>query len=245
MNKISTDKTTILEFPNGNIARHITVTQNVDVNDVIGNLGLELSRALLVINGGTGNLNNLVEQRLKNVFDHLAKFVIDERVTVVTGGTNAKLFELFGCALQRLGGPSAPCIGVTLEECAELNKLESHHSHFVSVKGKTWGIETSIMYNLIYALSKNRPSLALFTGGGKITIKEMSQNVFQNREMIFVEGIGGVTDAIIEAKKNARRVDLKITEIVEKAQIEVFTTSQTPHELVSILHNRLLDNGTK
>ncbi len=245
MNKISTDKTTIIEFPNGNTARYITVSQNVDIDGTIEKLDLVLSRALLIINGGTGNLNNQAEQRLKKVFDHLARFVIDERVTVVTGGTNAKLFELFGCALQKLGGPSAPCIGVTLDERAELHKLESHHSHFISVKGKTWGNETSVMYNLIYKLSKNRPSLALFAGGGKITIKEMGQNVFQNREMIFVGGVGGVTDAIIAAKKNTRYLYPEIADIVEKAQIEVFTASQTPHELVNILRNRLLDNGIK
>jgi hypothetical protein len=144
-----------------------------------------------------------------------------------------------------LGGPSAPCIGVTLEDCAELNKLESHHSHFISVKGKAWGNETSVMYNLISELSKGRPSLALFAGGGKITIKEMGQNVFQNREMLFVGGIGGVTDAIIAAKKNTRYLYPEISDIVEKAQIEVFTASQTPHELVNILRNRLLNNGTK
>lgn len=242
MNKISTDKATILEFPNGNTARHVIVTQNVDIDNAIENLGLVLSRALLVINGGTGNLNNQVKQRLKKIFDHLARFVIDERVTVITGGTNAKLFELLGCALQRLGGPSAPCIGVTLEGCAELNQLESHHSHFVSVKGKSWGNETPVMYNLISALAKNRPSLALFAGGGEITVKEMIQNVFQDREMIFVEGIGGVTDAVITAKKNAKHVDPKITEIVEKAQIIVFTASQSPHDLVNILHSKLLHN---
>ncbi len=245
MDKTSADKTTIIEFPNGNIARYTTVSQNVDIDVAIKKLGLVLSRALLVINGGTGNLNSLVEQRLKEVFDHLARFVIDERVTVVTGGTNAKLFELFGCALQRHGGPSAPCIGVTLEECAELNKLESHHSHFISVKGKTWGNETSVMYRLIHELSKNRPSLALVAGGGEITIKEMVQNVLQNREMIFVGGVGGVTDAIIAAKKNTSHLYPKITDIVKNAQIEVFNAYQTPHELVSILRNKLLDNGTK
>jgi hypothetical protein len=233
-------RSTIVEFPNGNKACHVTVPKSVDIYAIIESLGLPAPRALLIINGGTTDLERSVAERLKKIYQHLAKFIIDEAITVVTGGTNAELFRLFGKALRKLGGPVAPCIGITVKGKAGYDRLETNHSHFILVEGDHWGEETSVMYSLISVLSEHCLSLAFFAGGGEIATKEMLQNVVQNREMIFVAGAGGLTDDIIAAKTGARHPDIRIENILKKARITVVPAFQSAAELVKIFHIKLL-----
>jgi hypothetical protein len=171
---------------------------------------------------------------------HLAKLIIEEEIAVVTGGTNAELFRLFGNALRKLGGPIAPCIGITVKGKAGYDRLEPNHSHFILVEGDHWGEETSVMYSLISVLSKHCPSLAVFAGGGEIAAKEMLQNVVQNREMIFVAGAGGLTDDIIAAKTGTRHPDIRIENILKKARITVVPATQSAVEIEKIFRSKLL-----
>jgi hypothetical protein len=233
-------RSTIVEFPNGNKACQITVPKSVDIETTIENLGLPPARAVLIINGGTADLDRQVTERLKKIFKHLAKFIVDEEITVVTGGTNAQLFGLYGRALQKLGGSVAPCIGVTVKGKAGFNRLEPNHTHFILVEGDRWSDETSVMYKLISVLAKHRLSLAFFIGGGEFTIKEMVQNIAQNREMIFLEGVGGLTDDVIAAKPGARHPDTRIENILKKARITVVPAVQSAVELVKIFRSKLL-----
>ena len=231
------------EFPNGNKCSYVTVSQNTDIEAAIGSLELPSPRALLIINGGTAELDQSAAERLKKIYQYLAKFIIDEAITVVTGGTNADLFRLFGKALRKLGGPVAPCIGVTVKSKAGYDRLETNHSHFVLVEGARWGEETSVMYSLISALSNHCPSLAFFAGGGEIATKEMLQNVVQNREMIFVAGAGGLTDDVIAENTGVTHPDIRIGKILKKARITVLPEVQSGVELVKIFRSKLLPAG--
>jgi hypothetical protein len=233
-------RSTIVEFPNGNKSRCVTVPQNADIETTIEILNLPSPRALLIINGGTADLDRSAAVRLKKIYKYLAKFIIDEEITIVTGGTNAELFLLFGKALRKFGDPVAPCIGVTVKGKTGYDRLETNHSHFILVEGDHWGEETSVMYNLISVLSNHCPSLAFFAGGGEIAIKEMLQNVDQNREMIFLEGLGGLTDEIIAAKTSVRQSDKRIENIINEARITVLPADQTAVDLVNIICGKLL-----
>src|SRR5262249_40199469 len=79
--------------------------------------------------------------------DGLARVVVEERLTVVTGGTDLGIFRLFGAG--RSGG-TATVIGVATarrvpsDEASsrESVPLESHHTHFVLVEDADWGDET-------------------------------------------------------------------------------------------------------
>ena len=230
----------IVEFPNGNKSSYVTVSKSVDIKATIETLALPSPRAMLIVNGGTTELDRSAAERLKKIYRHLAKFIIDESITVVTGGTNADLFGLFGKALRKLGGPVAPCIGVTVKGKAGVDRLETNHTHFILVDGDRWGDETSVMYSLIWALSNHCPSLAFFAGGGEITIKEMHQNVVQNREMVFLAGAGALTDNIIAAKAGVGLPDTRIANILIKARITVVPALQSVEELVELLRSKLL-----
>ena len=138
-------------------------------------LQLETPRGLLVLNGGTEEPSPEIDARLRSLLrDGLAPVVIEQRLTVVTGGTDAGIFRLFGEALAGRG--RAPCIGVVPanlvarapaeaadgETVAESRvPLEPHHTHFVLVEGGQWGDETEVMLSLVDALSAGAASLAV------------------------------------------------------------------------------------
>ena len=95
-----------------------------------------------------------MQERLAGLFAALAGLVIEERITVITGGTEAGVFALFGQALAAQGGPAAPCVGVAITGRSAPDKLEPHHTNFVLVEGDTWGDETPVMYRLVAALAE-------------------------------------------------------------------------------------------
>jgi len=70
----------------------------------------------------------------------------------------------------------------------------------------------------------------------------MVQNIAQNREMIFLEGMGGLTDDIIAAKTSTQHSKTKIESMIKKARITVLPAAQPAADLVSIFCNRLLNN---
>lgn len=235
-------QTATIEFPNGKKSSYVTVSQNVDIETSVKTLGLQPPRALLIINGRTADLDPTVAERLIKIYLRLAKFLIDEKITVVTGGTDAEIFQLLGKALRKLGGPVAPCIGVAVKGKAGFERLETNHSHFILVEGDHWGEETSVMYNLISILTSHCPSLALFAGGGEVTISEILQNVMQDREMIFLEGVGGLTEEIIDDRINTKHLESGIETIKKKGRITVLPANHSAVDLVNIIHSRLINN---
>ena len=93
------------------------------------------------------------------------------------------------------------------------------------------------MYSLIDALTKKCPSVALFAGGGKITITEMLQNVSQKREMIVITGSEGSSDAVT-LKQNIDN-DKSLTKITAEGRITPFAIDQSSHDLTILLQKRL------
>lgn len=68
------------------------------------------TRALIVLGGSTNELSANETTVLRSVGEVLARVAADERLTVVTGGTDAGIFAIFGQALA--GQATAPCVGV-------------------------------------------------------------------------------------------------------------------------------------
>lgn len=226
-----------IELPNGNRARLVRVPEDTDADHVIDGLELRPApRALLILNGATAELEEHISERLEELFTALAQMIVEEKVEVLTGGTDAGIFALFGQALERCDGPSAPCIGVVAAKQIETTRLEPHHTHFVLVDGR----ETGTMYRLAAARASRCPSVALFAGGGRVTLSEMLENVRQNREMIFIAGSQGSTDAVIAADDGVPISDQRIRQITREGRVTVFSAEQPPAELAILIGNRLL-----
>ncbi len=153
-------------------------------DELIAALGLPAPRATVVVNGSTSGC----DPSLAGVMTALAGVAVRERLTVVTGGTDAGIFAFLGSAMAE---PTAPLVGV-----APRNRdgvpLEPHHTHHVLVEGDTWGDETPALLALAAALGRLAPSVAVICGGGRITRLEAEGHLRAGRPLIAVAGSGGV-----------------------------------------------------
>ena len=159
-------------------------------DELVAALGLPAPRATLILNGTTAER----DPALAGVLAELAAAVKRERLTVLTGGTDAGIFSVFGAAV---GQPTAPLVGV-----APLRRdgvpLEPHHTHAVLVDGDTWGDETPALLALAGALGRLAPSVAVICGGGPVTRTEVDGHQRAGRRLVAVAGSGGVADELAE-----------------------------------------------
>jgi hypothetical protein len=236
-----------IQFPAGNQARLIQPPQGATAGEIVQALGVPAPRALLVLNGGTAELAGELQAQLARLLgDGLARVVAEERITAITGATDAGVFALFGQGAERWG-ITAPCIGVTVANVvawpghprADGAALEPHHTHFVLTAGETWGAETATMYALIDELARNCPVVVVFAGGGQIVIQEMESAVVQGRELILIAGSGRTTDAVLAARAGQASDDPRLLEIAQAGRITAFDINRDPTELREIIRRKL------
>lgn len=166
------------------------VLPHVAGDEVVAGLALPAPRATVVLNGTTAEC----DPGLAGVLGELAGAAVRERLTVVTGGTDAGIFRLFGAAMAE---PTAPLVGVAPRD-REGVPLEPHHTHAVLVQGDDWGDETPVLLALADALGRLAPSVAVICGGGSITRLEVDGHLRAGRPLIAVAGSGGVADELPE-----------------------------------------------
>jgi hypothetical protein len=158
----------------------VEVRTDVGGDELLAALDLPAPRGTVVLNGATAH----VDQRLAPALEELASVAVSHRLTVITGGTDAGIFSMFGRAL---GEPSAPLIGVAPTERDGVD-LEPNHTHVVLVEGDRWGCETPALLALAGALS---PSVAVICGGGPVTRTEVAGHQRAGRPIIAIAGSGG------------------------------------------------------
>jgi hypothetical protein len=224
----------------------IQVAQHVAPQQIIDVLMLPAPKALLILNGGTADLEAPLKAQLSAcIADGLARAAAEDRITIISGGTEAGIFALLGLGIERWG-QSAPCIGIAVESMiirpghpeGEAT-LEPHHSHFVLVEGRSWGDETTLMYALATQLARAAPTITIFAGGGQIAIQEMEVNAAQGREMILLAGSGRATDAVLAARAGQVDDDPRIAEIASGGQITAFDINRDPAELRQLVRQKL------
>jgi hypothetical protein len=234
-----------IQFPNQNQAVALR-SANLDARQIIDQLALPAPRALLILNGGTASLAPDLQAKLQGVLrDGLAQVVAEEAITVITGGTDAGIFHLFGQGLAKWRR-TAPCIGVAVANLVSYPghphgkaDLEPHHSHFVLVDGEDWGDETATMYSLVATLAQDVPSLALFAGGGEICIREMQANVAQGRRMILLAGSGRSTDSVLAAADGHATDDPRLANLAREGRIYTFNLDEPLDQFVQLLRGLL------
>lgn len=239
-------QTQTIEFSTNQKATALWVKQSVTAEQMLTTLTIPHPRTLIILNGGTAKLAESLQQHLANAIqDGLACVVAEERITVITGGTDAGIFQLFGQGRARWG-QNAPCIGVAVADLATWPghaqgeaPLERHHSHFVLVEGQHWGDETVTMYALIKALAQHCPTITVFASGGEIAIHEMQANVAQGRRMIFLAGSGRATDAVLAARAGVPSEDARLQEIAEKGDIVAWSITEPPATLAALVRRLL------
>ena len=240
-----------ISFADGNQAPAVRMYRDTPSEEIVAALALPVPRALVILNGGTARLEQALQARLAAALaDGLARVAAEERLTVITGGTDAGVFHLFGAGLARWGR-TAPCIGVAVGELVRYPghpdgeaSLEPNHSHFVLTAGRQWGDETATMYALAAALTRDCPSLAVFAGGGDIALREMQANVTQGRAMLLLAGSGRTTDAVLAAAAGEPSGNADLDAVARYPGIVPAAIADDPAQLRATVR-RLLFGGEK
>ena len=198
-----------IDLAGGASAIAVEVDHDANGETVLSDLGLPAPRGTVVLNGTTGDLEPELRARLTVVLGlvGLAGALEAERLTAVTGGTDAGVFAMVGGAV---GDRRAPLIGVAPagmvswpgrrpdEDLVEGRRvaLEPHHSHFVLVAGRRWGDETPVLLALAAALGASAPSVAVICGGGHLTRNEARGHFRARRRLVVLAGSGRFADEL-------------------------------------------------
>jgi hypothetical protein len=240
-----------VRFDNGNPAAIVRAAKDTPAKELLGALALPRPRGVLILNGGTAELAADLAAQLGAVLqDGLARVAAEDHLTVITGGTDAGVFHLFGEGLARWGR-TAPCIGVAVAALVSYPghpggeaSLEPNHSHFVLTAGRQWGDETATMYALAAALARDCPSLAVFASGGEIALREMQANVAQDRAMLLLAGSGRNTDAVLAAAAGRPSGNADLDAVARHPGIVPAAVADDPAQLRATVR-RLLFGGEK
>jgi hypothetical protein len=236
----------IIRFSPERVAPALLVAPSMAGRKLVKTLSLPRPLAVFVLNGGTAELAPELAQRLRIMLeDGLALVAAEHQIMVVTGGADAGIFALFGQGRGRWP-ESAPCIGVAVEQLVSRPghpdgeaTLEPHHSHFVLVEGANWGDETATMYEIVAALARDCPSIAVFVGGGEIVKQEMLANVRHRRKMVLLAGSGRTTDAVLAARAGAPTDDAAVRAVADSGLVIGFDIDQDPAALRELIRGLL------
>jgi hypothetical protein len=227
-----------ITFPTGIRARAVRVPASIDGETVIQQLGLPPPKGTLVVNGSTARLGADLKRRLTTVIgEGVARVALEDGLTVVTGATDAGIFSILGSAMT---GRSAPLVGVApaglvrwpgkhagwlrwLDRGKE--DLEPHHSHFVLVEGDGWGDETPPLLSLTSALAARAPSVAILSGGGKGSRREVIGHSRAGRPLVVLAESGRLADELAEAVAAGDADDPLVAEVVKKGKVTVCSLS--------------------
>jgi SLOG in TRPM, prokaryote len=243
-------------FPGGRSASAVVAPTDVSGADAVGALQLEPPRALIVLGGSTNELSPDVATVLRSsIGEGLARVAADERLTVVTGGTDAGIFAIFGQALADQA--TAPCVGVAPagavtwpgRSARELGvpprngvvQLEPHHTHFLLVEGAEWGIETEALIALAATLAAECPSVAILAGGGGGARQEVLEQIRRGRQVLVLAGSGRFADELVCATRNgnADATDPRTAEAAASGLVTVLDSPEPPASFAEHVRVRL------
>jgi hypothetical protein len=240
-----------IELSGDRSAVGVLAPPDVTGDDAVAALGLPRPRGVIVLNGGTRELPADAREALRRrLAEGVARVAVEERITVVTGGTDAGIFALFGAALD--DSRTAPCVGVVpagLVECppvwtepvgtGHVEALEPHHSHFLLIAGNQWGVETDAMLALVGSLSAECGSVAVVAGGGPGARREVLLHTRAGRKTIVLAGSGRLADELSGVLSGDRPSDPEIAEIVAGGLLEVQRPTDPPSQLAELVRTGL------
>jgi hypothetical protein len=239
-------------LPGGRTATVVFAPPSVSGENAVAALRLGPPRGLVVLNGSTNELSPEVSADLRrSLGDGLARVAVDEALTVVTGGTDAGVFTIFG---QALGDERpAAAVGVApaglvtwpgrVDEGREAVALEPHHTHFLLIEGDEWGVETDAMVALAASLAERCPSILVVAGGGAGAKREVLAQVRLGREVVALAGSGRLADELAAAVARGGAADPETAEAAASGLITVLDRDGAPTALASLLRARLRPAG--
>jgi|SRR6266700_2756986 len=199
-------KTFTWTLANGSTARAVLVADTISLAGALAQVDLKPSYPTLAIVGGASKIDGADLYKLRELFFHvLAPLVQSLQAVIVDGGTNSGIMRLIGQARASIGG-TFPLVGVlpagkiiAQDAAPNLEKLETHHTHFVLSPGKQWGDESPWLARTVTALAGGKPSLTLLANGGDIAWQDVTASLDQRRRVAIIAGSGRTADILAEA----------------------------------------------
>jgi hypothetical protein len=203
-------------FADGNCARVVHASPDVNITDIVARLEVNKPEALLVIIGGAGQIDRLSESkraRLAQLFSRgLALAAHERRAAIIDGGTHSGVMAMIGQAVAdrdyRL-----PLIGVAPYHNvkypgkdvadAEWAELDPNHTLFVATDTHAFGSETDTLFHLAETLGQDIPVAVVLAGGGVegVAKQEVLHSVRHGWPVIVIDGSGGIADRIASLKR--------------------------------------------
>lgn len=240
-------------FSNGNRARLVAPAAGTPAASVLKALEIEQPKALIMIAGGAGGLDEALRPRLVELFNHgIAPAAVGIDAMIIDGGTEAGVMAIMGECVAETGRNSvllgvAPAGKVTYPggpaegSIDDGASLDSNHSHFVLVESDEWGGETETMYELSEELSKEMPVLTILVNGGEVAKYEVLQSVCHGWAIIVIEGTGRLADEIaIAIREKTEPPGEKMAAIVTYDRLVLFHIAEGPEALAALIRTKLL-----
>lgn len=233
-----------VSFSGGTGACIVETAPVLDAAALLERLDLPEPRGTVVVNGSTTALGPGLDGAGDVLAAGVAGVAVPDRLTVVTGATDAGIFSRLGAALA---AATAPVIGVAPLGLVGWpggpggrgrEPLEGHHTHFVLVEGSEWGDETGTMLALAAALGRQAPSAAVVFGGGEGARLEVLGHVRAGRPIVVLEGSGRLADDLAAAVAGQRPPG-DLGQIVAHGHLVVCPLAAGPDELAATLREVL------
>jgi len=212
-----------------------------------------------MISGGAAKirLNRRGQRRLSSLFSlGIARAAVTLGAAFIDGGTAVGVMKMVGQGVADQGYtstligvvpgdqvtyPGGPADG-SIQDGAP---LDSNHSHFVLVKGGTWGTETEIMYRLAKTLAEDIPVLTILADGGENCKREALQALRNGWPIIVIEGSGGEADRLARLwRRKASFLDKRFrtsitdpveADIIANGKLRLFPIKGSPEALEKLI----------
>jgi hypothetical protein len=240
-------------FSNGNRSRLVAPAAGTPAASVLKALEIGQPKALIMIAGGAGGLDEALRPRLVELFSRgIAPSAAGIDALIIDGGTQAGVMAMMGEGVAETGRNSillgvAPAGKVTYPggpaegSIDDGAPLDPNHSHFVLVESDEWGGETETMYELAQELNKEMPVLTILVNGGEVAKYEVLQSVSHGWAIIVIEGTGRLADEIaIAVREKTEPPGEEMAAIVTYDHLVLFDIDEGPEALAALVHRNLL-----
>lgn len=236
----------LINFPNGQTATGIRVSQQSELEADLSHLGLHGPRPILVIVGGASNISEASFLNIQKLFVKvLAPIAETLGAYVVDGGTDAGVMKLIGQARREIGA-TFPLIGVCpfgkvslpddTEPPSDSTQLEPNHTHFVFIPGNNWGDESPWIVQVASELAAGEPSVTLLLNGGEITIKDAFHSVIAGRLVIVIAGSGRTADKLSSVMRGEPTKDRRFKLLADSGLLQEIDLSESIECLAPIIN---------